>query len=72
VNDAEGIELGGFVRCTVTGLAGVVTGLADYLHRSPQVQVTRPHPQWGQPETLWLDLAAVQPVERDAPPGHYA
>jgi hypothetical protein len=55
-------HLGQKVRCRITGIDYIVIGLANYLYRSPQLQVAREgvdHDGSPWPE-LWIDLEQVE------------
>ncbi len=66
------VELGAVVRDKISGVKGIVVGRAEYLYRSPTVNIgIREMDGDGKPnESVWLNESQCEPV--DEPRGKLA
>ncbi|QXN71258.1 hypothetical protein RCKVOTHE_57 [Rhodobacter phage RcKvothe] len=63
--DRNGIDLGDKVRDNVTGFAGTVTGIADYLTGCSQASIQPPcDEKGGFVEARWFDVDRLHVVEK--------
>lgn len=67
MDDTDDPKLGDLVRDRVSGMDGIVTGIAHYLFTNPSVMVVPQVSNDGVPAAgTWLDMPRVEVVRRGA------
>ncbi len=56
------VELGKVYRDTISGFVGTATGRAEYLHKTPSVQIVADTGPQGDDSSRWIDEGQLVPI----------